>query len=435
MKIGIFGLGYVGTTCLGCLAKLNHNIIGVDIDTDKIRMVNEGKSTVKERKLNDLIFEGIQNKNIVATSDSQKAIESSNILMICVGTPNDDNGNLSMSSVFSVAKNIGNCLANVDRFVSIVIRSTVGIGINREIGLIISDLSGKVLNKDFCVVSNPEFMREGSSINDYLNPPFHLMASDCDEGINQLKKVYQDIDAEVIETGVETVELFKLINNSFHALKISFANEVGRIGSALDIDSQVLMGILCKDHTLNLSSAYLKPGLPYGGSCLPKDLNQLKRVAKDCGVKSPVISAIKRSNEFHRHYIMEKILSEGKQNIGFFGISFKAGTDDLRSSPIPVWVSILEDLNKNPRAYDDEIDMEALVGENKKLLNEAHPKLKNIMTTDIGSFMKGLEVLVVSKITDSMKQLKMLITQDMIIIDLVGLEDLKVYDGYRGICW
>ena len=435
MKIGIFGLGYVGTTCLGCLAKLNHNIIGVDIDTDKIRMVNEGKSTVKERKLNDLIFEGIQNKNIVATSDAQKAIELSEILMICVGTPNEKNGNLSMSSVFSVSKNIGNCLANVDRFVSIVIRSTVKIGINREIGLIISDLSGKVLNKDFCVVSNPEFMREGSSINDFFNPPFHLIASDCDEGINELKKVYKDIDAKVIETDVETAELFKLINNSFHALKISFSNEVGRIGSALGIDSQEIMGILCKDQTLNLSQAYLKPGLPYGGSCLPKDLDQLKRVAQDNGVKSPVISAINRSNEFHRHYIMEKILSEGKQNIGFFGLSFKAGTDDLRSSPIPIWISMLEDCNKNLRVYDDEIDMGALVGENKKLLHETHPKLINIMTTDIGSFVKDLEMLVVSKITDSMEQLKMLITQDMIVIDLVGIEDLKIYDGYKGICW
>ena len=297
MKISIFGLGYVGCVGAACCAKLGHHVIGNDISENKVNLINQGHPTIIEAEIEDLIKEAHEKKLLEATLDYHYAIHNTDISFIAVGTPSSKEGHLNLSYIFAVAKQIGEALRDKDSFHIIAIRSTVLPGTNKKVSEIISEASGKNCGKNFTVVSNPEFMREGTAVHDYMNPPYTLVGTDNDYALKKFRELYKDIPGEFISTEIEVAEIMKYVNNTFHALKVVFGNEIGNICKKLNIDSHKVMEIFCKDTQLNLSPYYLKPGFAYGGSCLPKDSKALKTLAHDLYIDVPVINAISQSNE------------------------------------------------------------------------------------------------------------------------------------------
>ncbi len=276
MKISIFGLGYVGCVGLGCLAELGHQVIGVDVERVKVKLINSGTATIVEKDIDELIRKNFNQKRIVATQNSRKAILNSEIAIICVPTPNNNNGHLDMRFIYNVAFEIGKTLKLKKDFLTIAIRSTVMPGTNNMVVEIIEENSGKKHGEDFAVVSNPEFLREGSAVYDFFNPPYTVIASHSQKGLEDMREVYKNLNGEIIASDIPSAELIKLVNNSFHALKVVFANEIGRICKPLGADSHMLMDLFVKDNHLNISPYYFRPGFAYGGSCLPKDLKAFK---------------------------------------------------------------------------------------------------------------------------------------------------------------
>jgi GDP-mannose 6-dehydrogenase len=334
MRISIFGLGYVGCVSAGCLAYNGHSVIGVDVDTFKVDTINSGKATIIEKDIDEIIEDCRNIGSIEATSNVDYAITNTDVSIICVGTPINDEGHLNLNYIYRVSEQIGEALKNKDGFHIIVIRSTVKPHTNNEISTIIEQESGKTRNIDFAIVVNPEFLREGTAVSDYYNPPYTLLGSDNDDALATMEELYRNINAPIFKTEITVAEVIKYINNSFHALKITFANEVGNIGKALNIDSHEVMDLVCKDNKLNISPYYLKPGVAYGGSCLPKDLKALVTLSNDLNVETPLLGNIERSNELHKEKILKEVIKTGKKRVGILGLSFKAGTDDLRESPM-----------------------------------------------------------------------------------------------------
>jgi len=436
MNISIFGLGYVGCVGLGCLSEQGHYLIGVDVDKIKVDLINSGKATIVEKGIDELIEKNFKINRIKATSDSMAGVMNSEAAIICVGTPNNENGHLDMTHIYGVAKEIGLALKNKKEFFTIAIRSTVMPGTNRKLAEIISQCSGKINGKDFGVVSNPEFLREGSAVADFFNPPYTVLASDSDKALETMKKVYCSIKADVIKTDIGTAELIKFVNNSFHGLKVVFANEVGRICKALGVDSRNLMDLFVKDTVLNISPYYFKPGFAYGGSCLPKDLKALNSIAHDKYVRLPVLSAIETSNQSHIEYTLNLLMSKNKKKIGFYGISFKAGTDDLRFSPALEIAERLLGKGYDIKIYDKNVILSRLMGKNKEFIFSRLPHINNLLVEDIEEFLSTLEILVlVNKDNDIEKVLKKDLS-NIQIVDLVRVsEDITQIKNYEGICW
>lgn len=323
MNISIFGLGYVGCVSTGCLAQNGHRVIGVDVIDFKVDLVNNGRPTIIEKDIDKILYEQWKNGRISATKDYVQAVMYTEVSMICVKTPSTNNGHLDLSYVYNTSKQIGEGLRKKDGYHVIVIRSTVLPGTNQKVGEIVEKISGKRRNTNFAIVSNPEFLREGSAVEDYNNPAITLLASDNLEAIQIMKDVYKDINAPIEETEIEVAEIIKFVNNSFHALKISFANEVGNICKKMNIDSHKVMSLFCKDTSLNISPYYFKSGFAYGGSCLPKDLKSLVTLSHDLYLNSAILEAIVMSNENQKKIALDMIVSKGKKKIGILGLSFK----------------------------------------------------------------------------------------------------------------
>ena len=434
MTISIFGLGYVGCVSLGCLAKNGFSVIGVDVNETKVELINQGLPTIIEKDIDTIIKEQHKSGKIRATKDYHQAVMESDMSIICVGTPLGEDGNLNLEYIYQTAKQIGEVLKYKDSFHIIVIRSTVVPGTNQRVSEIISEISGKKVNIDFSVVSNPEFLREGSAVQDYYNPPFTLIGTDNDEAARVMKHIYEKVNGEFIRTEIKIAELIKYVNNSFHALKVTFANEVGTICKKLDIDAYELMNIFCKDKQLNISSYYLKPGFAYGGSCLPKDLNALKTMARDLNIKVPVLSSIELSNQNHIQNVVQIIKKSGKTKIGIFGIAFKEGTDDLRYSPV---INVIEELLANDyqvKVYDDYVQTALLIGSNKEYLEKNLPYLKNLMVNNEKDLLEWAELVVFNKKKEYYREL---ISQypDKSFLDLIRINGNIQKLNYEGICW
>lgn len=314
MKISIFGLGYVGVVGLGCLAGLGHRMVGVDINENKVELINQGKSPIVENGIDDLIERHHHSGAISATHDTVGAITETEVSFICVGTPSRQEGHLNLEAIYRVAREIAQGIKRKKEFHVVAIRSTVLPGTNKEVAAIIQEVSGKVINRDFSVVSNPEFLREGTAIIDYYNPPYTLLGSTCEPALKMMKATYAGIAAPIIVTEIAVAEMIKYVNNAFHALKITFANEIGNICKKIDADSHELMRIFCMDTRLNLSPYYLKPGFAYGGSCLPKDLKALRTIAHDLYLKCPVIEAVEASNELQKGWRLPRFCNSGNKN-------------------------------------------------------------------------------------------------------------------------
>jgi GDP-mannose 6-dehydrogenase len=436
MDITIFGLGYVGCVGLGCLAEQGHKLIGVDTDKAKVDLINNGKATIVEKDIDELIKQNYKNKRINATTNSYEAVIKSEVAIICVGTPNDENGHLDMKYIYRVAKEIGEALIEKDEFYTVAIRSTVMPGTNKRVAETIQKYSKKINGKDFSVVSNPEFLREGSAVADFFNPPYTILSSESEKGLEKMKMVYQSLNSEVIIAPIGSAELIKFVNNSFHGLKVVFANEVGRICKALGVDSINLMDLFTKDKILNISPYYFKPGFAYGGSCLPKDLKALNSIAHDKYVKLPVLSSIENSNQVHIDYVLNLIFSKNKKKIGFYGISFKAGTDDLRLSPALETVERLLGKGYEVKIYDKNVNLSRLTGKNKEYIFNKLPHINNLLMEDLDDFINASELLIiVNKDNDINKLLKSDLS-NVQIIDLVRIKkDDTVLTNYEGICW
>ncbi|MEO6452925.1 MAG: nucleotide sugar dehydrogenase [Ginsengibacter sp.] len=436
MDISIFGLGYVGCVSLGCLAKNGHTVIGVDTSPIKVNQINKGLPTIIEKDIDTIIKEQFAAGRISATTDFKLAILKTEISIVAVGTPSAPHGHLNLEYVYKVAENFGKVLAEKNSFHVIAIRSTVMPGTADKFAAIIEEKSGKLRNLDFAIVSNPEFLREGSAVADYFNPPLTLLGAVHAEAAQKLASLYNHLPAEVIITDIRVAEIMKYINNTFHALKISFANEVGNICKELAIDSHKVMEIFCKDRELNISSYYFKPGFAYGGSCLPKDLKGLQTLAHDLYVNTPVINSIDKTNDIQIQRAIDLIMRQKKKKLGFLGLSFKAGTDDLRNSPAVTVIETFIGKGYEIRIYDKNVQLSRLTGTNKEYIDAHIPHLSKLMTDDIKNILDNSEVIIINNKENEYLETFLNWNGHADIIDMVRIDgQVRNNPGYRGINW
>ncbi len=433
MNISIFGLGYVGCVGMGCLAKQRHNIVGVDVSDEKIRLINEGKPTIVEQDVDELIRIAHRNGIIRATKDYIEAVTSTDISFICVGTPSAPNGHLNLQHIFQTAENIGLALTKKEGFHIVVIRSTVFPGTNAKVGNIIAETSKKKINKDFAIVSNPEFLREGTAVKDYLNPPLTVIGSECERAINIMKEIYAFSSAPIEIVSIGVAEMIKYVNNSYHALKVVFANEVGSICKEIGVDSHEVMRIFCMDKQLNISPYYFRPGFAYGGSCLPKDLKGLRTLAHDLYIDTPVLNSIEESNTKLIENEIKKIESTGKRKIGVLGLSFKAGTDDMRNSPIIQVIESLYGKGNSIRIFDKNVSLSRIIGKNKSVVEERLPHISSMLKDNIKDVTDWAEVLIVTYKDSQFTNLQL--HEGQVIFDLVRIKELENNPNYDGLWW
>jgi GDP-mannose 6-dehydrogenase len=433
MNISFFGLGYVGCVGMGCLAQNGHKVIGIDISSEKIKKINEGMPTIVEAGIDEIIREQHLQGRIRATHDYMEAVRESDISFVCVGTPSTTNGHLNLNYIYQTAEEIGEALKEKNGFHIIVIRSTVFPGTNKAVGKIIEEMSGKTRNVHFAVVSNPEFLREGTAVNDYMNPPLTVIGTDCEKARDIMTELYAPMGAPIETVFIEVAEMIKYVNNSYHALKVAFANEIGRVCKAYGIDSHEVMRIFCMDKQLNISPYYFKPGFAYGGSCLPKDLKALKTMAHDLYVETPVLNAIESSNQHHMENAIEWIQAVGHKKIGVLGLSFKAGTDDMRNSPIIHVIETLYGKGYEIRIYDRSVSLARLIGKNKSVIEEKLPHLNCMLQDDMDSLLDWAETIIISNNDEIFKSVR--VRDGQAVIDLVRIKELEKENGYRGICW
>jgi GDP-mannose 6-dehydrogenase len=437
MRISVFGLGYVGAVSAACFAREGHEVIGVDVSQTKVDIINSGKSPIIEEGIGNLINLMVTEKRLRATTDINDAIENTDVSLVCVGTPSNDNGSLKLDYVKRVSEQIGESISAKKARHVIVIRSTMLPGtIEGLVKPTLEDHSGKKAGIDFDVCINPEFLREGTSIKDFYAPPFTLIGADTQEGSEILKQLYATIDAPLYVTSVKAAEMVKYSCNCFHGLKVSFANEIGNICKELGIDSHEVMDVFCKDTKLNLSAYYLKPGFAFGGSCLPKDLRALQYKAKELDVKVPVLEAALASNLLQIERAVQMVIKMGKKKIGVLGFAFKAGTDDLRESPM---VSVIEQLlgkGYQIKIYDKEVSVAKLVGANKEYIEREIPHISNLMAGDIKEVLSHSEVILIGNPAKEFEGIEAKLTENQTVIDLVRIfGDRTSGAGYQGICW
>lgn len=434
MKIAIFGLGYVGCVSLGCLANKGYSVVGVDVSEKKVDLINSGKPTIIETELEDIIASCHKSGKIHATTDFKYAIKETEIAFICVGTPSLSNGHLDLNNVFQIAEQIGAGLKEKESFYTIVIRSTVTPGTNEMVGTIIAQNSGKKRDIHFAVVSNPEFLREGSAVHDYFNPALTVIGTDNPKAFEIVRNIFNQVKAPIIKTDVKEAEMIKYVNNSFHALKIAFTNEIGVIAKQLGIDSSKLMELFTLDNKLNLSSAYLKPGMGYGGSCLSKDLKGLRAIAHDHYLQTNLLNSIDESNFIHNNRAFEMVEKFQSKKVGIFGLAFKKGTDDLRFSPAVDLVEKLIGKGYEIKIFDKNVELSKILGANKSFVNEKLPHISTMLDYSIEDVIHHAQTIV---LVHELKELKEHINQlqSKNIVDLVGYTELRDNKYYTGIVW
>jgi len=438
MKVSVFGLGYVGSVSAAMLASDGHEVIGVDLNPDKVAAINAGTSPIVEPGLAEALQDVVQKGRLRATTNTEEAVRNTEVSLICVGTPSRRNGSLDLSYVERVASEIGAALADADHYHVVVVRSTVLPGTTHEIVIpALEKASGKTYGEGFGVSMNPEFLREGTAIKDFRHPPLTLVGHNHAAEAAGTTALYDALDAPVISTSIRTAEMIKYTSNTWHALKVCFANEIGNLCKSLDVDSHDVMDIFCKDDQLNLSPYYLKPGFAFGGSCLPKDVRALQYRAKEMDVEMPVISSILTSNTLQVSTALDQVLDTGKTNVGLLGFSFKAGTDDLRESPLVTLAEALLGKGVKLRIYDKNVLLSRLVGANKEYIESRIPHLLSLLCGTIDEVLSHAEVIIVGNNAPEFVEALHRTRPDQIIIDLVRvpLRASEIPGEYRGICW
>ena len=436
MKISIFGLGYVGSVSAACFANEGHQVIGVDPIGVKTAMINDGKSPIIEKDISPLTKKAVQKGKLRAIYDTVEAIENSEISFICVGTPSQLNGNLDLKYVRRVCENIGKALKNKDEFHLVVVRSTVLPGSIRDAVIpILEEYSEKTSGREFGVCYNPEFLREGTAVQDFYHPPKTVIGQDNSNSGDLLASIYEKIDAPLIQCEIEVSEMVKYVDNVWHALKIGFANEVGNFCKNQSIDSHKVMDIFCQDKKLNISSSYLKPGFAFGGSCLPKDIRAFRYKAKMLDLELPVINSILNSNNLQIERALSMITSKEKRKIGILGFSFKAGTDDLRESPMVELIERLIGKGYDLRLYDRNIRIAGLIGANKDYILNRIPHISKLMVDLVIDVIAHADVIVIGNADQEFETISNDFRTDQYVIDLVRLQNAPEVSGYDGICW
>ena len=438
MKISVFGLGYVGAVSCGCLPELGHEVTGVDTNPLKIKMINDGQSPVVEEGINELIASAVKTGKLRATMDVEHAVMNSEISLISVATPSNPNYSPNLTAVDEVVRSIGSVLRKKTLPHVIVLRSTVppGTTANRILP-ILQESCGRMVGDGVSLVFNPEFLREGTSVKDFHNPPQTVVGSLDEAGYAAMEKMYAGLPGAFVRTSTEVAESVKYLCNVFHALKIVFANEAGSVLKASGLDGREVMKIFCQDTQLNISAAYLRPGFAFGGSCLPKEVKGFLTLARDLDVPIPVLGGLLDSNEAHIKRAYDLIARDGRRKVALFGLAFKPGTDDMRESPLVALAERLLGKGFELVIYDGFVKLSRLLGKNKEFIEREIPHLDNLLRESPEAAMHNAQVLVIGHADAQARQAIIARAHGRRIIDLSGYADLRSIAGveYEGICW
>lgn len=438
-NVSVFGLGYVGCVSAACLAKEGHSVIGVDINPTKVDLINQGKPTVVEEGVGELVAAVHAEGRLRATLDTAEAVADSTISLVCVGTPSKPNGSLDLQYVRKVSTEIGEALRKKNRGRHVVVvRSTVLPGTTRTLVIpAIAAASGLEEGNGFGVAMNPEFLREGTSIRDFYDPPFTVIGADDDDTAAQVAALYERIEAPLYKVPLEVAEMLKYACNSFHGLKVAFANEIGNICKALGIDSHTVMQIFCQDSKLNISPAYLKPGFAFGGSCLPKDLRAVTYRARELDVSTPVLDAVLESNDLQISRAFEMVMATGARRVGVLGLAFKEGTDDLRESPMVALIERLLGKGLQVAVYDREVNSARIIGANREFIEREVPHIWTLLRPTVEDVLSQSDTIVVGNKSPEFAAVLQMLRDGQRVVDLARVAPELRSDGvrYQGICW
>jgi GDP-mannose 6-dehydrogenase len=437
LKIAIIGLGYVGAVSAGCLADAGHEVIGVDPVKAKVDIINRGQSPIIEAEIAEIIDAAVRAGRLSATGCLAEVIQNTEISFVCVGTPSQANGNLDLTYIQRVCEEIGRALKDRQGRHTVVIRSTILPGTMRKIVIpALEECSGKKAGVDFGICHNPEFLREGTAVKDFHYPPKTVIGQlDVASG-EILAGLYAKLEAPLIRTDLETAEMVKYVDNNWHALKIGFANEIGNLCKVLGLDAHAVMKIFCQDQKLNISPAYLMPGFAFGGSCLPKDLRAIAYEAKSHDLETPILSAVLPSNELQISRGLRLILEKKHQKVGILGFSFKAGTDDLRESPMIEVIERLIGKGYDLRIYDKNVSIASLIGANRDFILNRIPHISRLMVDNIDDVLSHAETVVIGTKDPEFLRIPDRLREGQVVVDFVRISDRRSEDGkYDGICW
>jgi GDP-mannose 6-dehydrogenase len=437
LRVSIFGLGYVGTVSAGCLASDGHEVIGVDPVPTKVDLINRGQSPIIEADIGEIIAATAKAGRLRATGDPAQAIRETELSFVCVGTPSQANGNLDLRYIRRICEQIGEALKNKTVRHTVVIRSTILPGTMHKIVIpTLEEFSGKKAGVEFGVCNNPEFLREGSAVKDFRSPPKTVIGELDKASGDMLTKLYEKLETPLIRTDLETAEMVKYVDNSWHALKIGFANEIGNLCKSFAIDAHAVMNIFCQDRKLNISSAYLLPGFAFGGSCLPKDLRALSYQAKMHDLHLPILTSILPSNEMQITRGLQLVMEKGHTRVGVLGFSFKAGTDDLRESPMIEIIERLIGKGYDLRIYDKNVKIASLVGANRDFILNHIPHISKLMVGDIDAVLNHAQTVVIGNKDPDFKEVPERLHEGQLLVDFVRIIEGRSKNGkYDGICW
>jgi len=439
LSVSIFGLGYVGSVSAACFASMGHKVIGVDVSRAKVEMLDSGRTPIVEARMSELVAEANKACRLHATTDATHAVLNSDVSFVCVGTPSLKNGKLDLSHIENVAREIGGAIRQKKGPHVFVLRSTVLPGTTEKVVLpILEKESGKRCGEDFTVCYNPEFMREGSAVADFLNPPYTILGASDSAHLAPLRELYKDTPGTLYETTIPVAEMVKYFSNCYHALKVGFANEMGTMCKHLGVDAQAVTKIFTSDTKLNISPAYLSPGFAFGGSCLPKDLRAITYKAKELDLKLPLLESLMSSNAEHVDRAVDMVMSTGKKKIAQLGLSFKAGTDDLRESPQVQLIKRLMGEGFEVRVWDEDVSLGRLAGANRQYIEEVIPHIASVLSADLEGVLRGAELVILGNKSASREQLAKFLKPEQIVIDLVHLDPARRPQGantYEGMCW
>ncbi|HSF87010.1 MAG TPA: nucleotide sugar dehydrogenase [Acidimicrobiia bacterium] len=437
MRVAIFGLGYVGSVTAGCLTRDGHHVVGVDPNLTKLELLRTGRSPVIEPGLDQLIQSAAEAGRLEGTTSAADAVERTDLAFVCVGTPSQKNGQINLDHVQTVMDQIGSALRERTGRYIVVLRSTVLPGTTRNtVVAALEASSGKTAGVDFDVCFVPEFLREGSAVADYFDPPKTVIGSLDGKAPEAIHSLFERFEAPLIITDLETAEMIKYVDNAWHAVKVGFANEVGRLARAANIDGRRVMDIFTEDTKLNISTKYLRPGQAFGGSCLPKDLRAIEHHAKTIDLDLPIMSSVLPSNDVHLDHAFDLIEESGSKQIGILGLSFKGGTDDVRESPMMELAERLIGKGYDLRIHDPVVSLSALVGANREFLMAQIPHISQLLVESIDDVVRHAETIVIGTDHASFKDVISMRRDDQTIVDLIGLVPYDEQpERYRGICW
>ncbi|QXP85161.1 nucleotide sugar dehydrogenase [Methylococcus sp. Mc7] len=436
MKLSVFGLGYVGAVSAACLASEGHNVIGVDPNRTKVDLINRGLTPIIEKDVGTLIAKAVAEGNLRATSNPVDAVVNSDVSLVCVGTPSQFNGNLDLSYVRRVCEEIGKAIKIKGGFHVVAVRSTMLPGSMRSIVIpTLEAASGMKVGEEIGVCNNPEFLREGTAVHDYYNPPKTVIGETDEKAGEALLDLYRHMNAPLIRTDVETAEMVKYTDNNWHALKVVFANEIGNICKAVGVDGHKVMDIFCQDTKLNLSAYYMRPGFAFGGSCLPKDVRALTYKGRTLDLELPVLNAILPSNQCQIKRAIDMIVAKGRRKVGILGFAFKAGTDDLRESPIVDLIEFLIGKGYELKLYDRNVNLASLTGANRDYILNHIPHISRLMVDRMSDVLDFAETIVIGNGAEEFRGIVGNLSEDKVVVDLVRVFSERSSGRYDGICW